>query len=158
MLQAQVFTIHVPQTPSRIELSVGNGSVRTSAMPAATSVGDWEVTVAFDADRCEISCVYRRIRDVTHWLPPVAVIRFYASPGSQPTNITIDPAGLTLPTATGRALVVPEQTCMPPRRLLGAVLSQGGDEPTPSSTGPLLISSVHEPKVTPPSALPCAFR
>lgn len=161
MLQAQVYTIHIPKTevPSKIELSVaypaGGGSVQTGAgeMPAATRIGDWEVTVALDADRCEISCVYRRIRDLTHLLPPVAEIRLYTGSRSQPATIMVDPAGLRLPLAASRVLTAVEQPGIPARRLFAAILMRSEGDRTPLTAAPL-VTSGHKPKVTVPAAVP----
>lgn len=160
MLQAQVYTIHIPKTelPSRVEWSVAyaaGGNVKTGAgeMPAATRVGDWEVTVALDAGRCEISCVYRRIRDLTHLLPPVTEIRLYTGSRSQPATIMVDPAGLRLPLAASRVLTVAQQPGMPARRLFAAILMRGEGDRTPS-TGALSVTSGHQPKVTVRAAVP----
>jgi len=161
MLRAQEFTFHVPQAelPSRVELSVpypadaGGVTAGPGAMPATLKVGDWEITVAFDVRHCEISCVYRRIRDVTHLLPPAAEIRLYSGSGSQTAIIVCDPAGFRLPWATSRVLAVPEVPGIPARRLFAAALILGEDDRLLSDDS-LVVSSVRQPKVTLPATAP----
>ncbi len=88
----------------------------------------WTVTVGFDHERCELYCAYRRVQDafgplaLIHFLlPPATVIRVYGDPGSKPDAITVDPAGLHFPRATGRATVGAEQLGIPARGLIAGI-------------------------------------
>jgi hypothetical protein len=97
------FTIRTPiaRAPSSLAISLGNASsqtVRTFA-PATINAGAWEVTIGFDAARCEIYCEYRKKPHVltTTLLPPVTEITVYSDSGAIPTTLTIDPAGLKNP-------------------------------------------------------------
>src|SRR5579872_379710 len=105
--RAQSYTIHLPKTvlASQFEFSVaypqtgGNGSrqaarkVSSTAGTATAATGDWEVTIALDLARCEITCVYRRLRETTHLLPPVAEIHLHSESGPLPDAVVLDPAG-----------------------------------------------------------------
>jgi hypothetical protein len=100
LLQAQEYTVRIPQavSPARIELL---------ARASGIGVLDWEITVGFDAARCEIFCTWRPRRDAlglvrpVRFLPPLAVVRFYAASGAAPDTFSVDPAGLRFPGASG---------------------------------------------------------
>jgi len=99
---------------------------------SATRVGDWEVTVAFDIVRCEISCAYRQKQDtfgrvrLGSLLAPVIEIRIDTGFGSRPETVLLDPAGLLLPTATRSVRFTPDQLCIPARKISNATLQPAG--------------------------------
>jgi len=141
---SQVFHIRVAISgpPSKIEWDMAYSSFEAGA----TRVGDWEVTVAFDAAKCEIHCTYRRAQRAFGatsladlWLPPVTTIRLYTDPESQPATVIVDPAGLRLPSAASKTLVTQEKLCVPGRRL--AVPVQQVESEAPASAQPLSFSS-----------------
>jgi hypothetical protein len=110
----QVYDIRVPGAgaSTRIETSVSYG-------------GGWEVTVDFDAVRCELHCTYRRLRFAGGLLPrPATTIQVRTDFASKPITIVVDPAGLGLPSAvsvgsarsddicaSGRHFFAPSQSC-----------------------------------------------
>ena len=115
--QAQnVYKVYIPHSGpiSRVEWS----------SPGA----GWTVTVGFDRERCELYCAYRRVRDdfgptaLTHFLlPPATRIRLYGDSGSKPDMVTVDPAGLCFPRATGHATVGAERLGIPARGLIAGI-------------------------------------
>jgi hypothetical protein len=130
----QVFSIRVPVSgpPSKLEWDVGYSPLDAGAIRA----GDWEVTVEFDAAKCEIHCTYRRTRHavgtslVDLWLPPVTAIRVYNNPESKPATMIVDPAGLRLPSAASKVFVTQEKLCVPGKRLAVPVQQVESDDPT----------------------------
>jgi len=59
--------------------------------PALTTQGDWEVSLSFDRERCEIACVYRlRSGRAPLFLPPLVSVRIYS--GMNVSTVTFDPA------------------------------------------------------------------
>lgn len=72
--------------------------------PAVTRLGHWEVAVTFDAERCEISCVYRlradrfgRTPSYDLLMPPALAIQVQF--GARRKTVTVDPARTNDPTA-----------------------------------------------------------
>lgn len=82
----------------------------------------WDVSVGYDAVRCEVFCAYRRTRDsfgptaLTHFLlPPATTIRLYRDSGSKPETVIVDPAGLRFPHLDGREGIQFEWVGIPSR-------------------------------------------
>ncbi len=95
---------------------------------ASHSLGGWEVTAEFDPIRCEVYCVYRqkpgafgRTPLVTFPAPPITVVEVYTGPASKPSIVVFDPAGLGLPSATGKDLPDEERLYLPGRKVAAAV-------------------------------------
>jgi hypothetical protein len=122
VLRAQVYTFPISKTElaAPVEWSFGYASMGMAgnAPPGTARIGDWEVTVAVDTERCEISCVYRRIREATRLLPPVTEIRLHTGSGSTPARFVIDPAGLRLPIVSRMPGAATELCMIPGRGLL----------------------------------------
>src|ERR1043166_1060133 len=94
-MHARDFKIHVPGSVGMAAWEV-SGSIRGILRPGeSVSVRDagWDVTIAFDAEECELFCSYRRVADplgrtplTDLLLPPVTAIRvdtwaFVVNPG-----------------------------------------------------------------------------
>jgi hypothetical protein len=82
----------------------------------------WDVSVGYDAVRCEVFCTYRRTRDsfgptaLSHFLlPPATTIRLYGDSGSNPETVIVDPAGLQFPHLNGREAMQFEWIGIPSR-------------------------------------------
>jgi hypothetical protein len=125
---SQVHTVSIPVSvaPAKVEFQVTYGSLPGGWATSATSLGGWEVTVAFDAAHCVIHCTYRRTRDAL-LLQPITSIRISnggqgPGPGGQPTTVTVDPAGLTFPSIASLAMICPEEFGLPGRRWAAAML------------------------------------
>jgi len=106
-----VYKLHLPNPAARVEW--------TAPIPA-----NWEVTVAVDTARCQLFCVYRIKRGTPSGVllaPPTVVIRIYSDFVSIPQTVTVDPAGLTLPTAAGETDAPRDCPYMPGRKLFAAV-------------------------------------
>jgi hypothetical protein len=103
------FTIHTPisKAPSRLGIAVAFAPAQSIRpfVPATVESGEWEITIGFDAARCEIYCEYRqKTHALTTTLPPPATeITIYTDSAAIPTTLTVDPAGLKMPVV--RALV-----------------------------------------------------
>lgn len=130
------FTIRtrVAHAPARIDWSVAHA-------------GEWDVTVGYDAARCEVYCAYRLKRDefdrprLTGLLvPPIAAIRVYADSASAPETVIIDPGGLEQPELMGRAVPAVESVYLPGRRLDGNAVSPAGDAAGPAARLPVPVS------------------
>ena len=142
MVDAQVYTIHVPNPgpQSRFDFQVAYPGFNRGVSPAtAVTVGGWEVTVDFDPARCEIHCIYRRVRDafgrapMMGLAPPITTIRMYTGSDSRPTIAIVDPAGLGTPAAASNSVVIEEKDCIPGRKLFTIVLVPKGDGNTPAT-------------------------
>ncbi|HEY2015588.1 MAG TPA: hypothetical protein VGH38_18920 [Bryobacteraceae bacterium] len=163
ILKAQVYTIHIPQAAvtSRFELSVaypvGGGGVKSRMVSsvggtATAGAGDWEVTVGLDAVRCEITCVYRRLRESTQLLPPLAEIKLDGEFRSAPATIVVDPAGLRFPTAASRAAVSEDLAFLPGQEFFVAAPVPTEDVGTAAQE--LTLLRIDCPLVAVPAALP----
>ncbi len=82
----------------------------------------WDVSVGYDAVRCEVFCTYRRTRDsfgptaLSHFLlPPATTIRLYGDSGAKPETVIVDPAGLRFPHLNVREAVQFEWFGIPSR-------------------------------------------
>jgi len=166
MLQAQskpvgtaVYTIHIPRAaaPSRLDvyfLIAEGGAV------SIASVADWEVTVAYDTELCEIYCEYRRKRDefgrpqLNLWLPPIAAIQVDMGSGSKPDTVIVDPAGLRFPTAASHIAITHEELYIPGRKLLTASLVAETGSRAPTSRPTRSIAFIHNPEIAFPTAMP----
>jgi len=148
---SRIYTIHLPDSelPGNLETYVTYSSARASnvRVPPATSAGDWEVTVGFDAARCGIYCEYRRKRDpfgrtslIHPLLPPITAIQFYTGYASKPTIVTIDPSGLSLPAASGNVPLIQERLYLAGRKLLTTLFRAIGSCWEPASPQTQLLS------------------
>jgi hypothetical protein len=133
------FTVRtkVAHAPARIDWSV-------------RAAGEWDVTVGFDAARCEVYCAYKLKRDeygrprlTGLLLPPVAAIRLYMDSGAPVETIIVDPGGLEQPEISSHAAPPADPVYLPGRRL---------DQSPPSST-----SETPEPAVRSTIAVPLTF-
>ena len=113
-----------------VTYSSAAGNFTGGAAPV-TSLGGWEVTVAFDSSHCGISCSYRRKPDafgrtpVSGVLPPpITAIQIYSNSASKPTTIIVDPAGISFPAAVNRVVASPEKLCLPGKKVFAAVSLQ----------------------------------
>jgi hypothetical protein len=177
----RIYAIHVPElgVAPKLEVSVAHSFPASSrhdiprmlpvsgAAPAgplyiarAVSIGGWEVTVALDADQCDIYCIYRRKRDSSGrtpltglLLPPITAIQIQTDFQSKPILVIADPAGLGFPAVIGNHFRIPEQCCLPGRRLITLPLQKGGD-PITCLSRPHLFSSASSPEPTFPAAVP----
>ncbi|SPE40726.1 hypothetical protein SBA3_3880019 [Candidatus Sulfopaludibacter sp. SbA3] len=106
-----IYKFHLARPPAKAEWS-------------STRVGNWDVTVTWDAAKCEISCAYRFKRQPTAanlLAPPVVSVRLYSDFVSIPEVVTVDPAGLSLPTVALHSAVSSNQPYIPGRKLAAAV-------------------------------------
>jgi hypothetical protein len=123
--ESEFYVVRIPQSvaPSGVASSISR-------------VGDWEISVAFDATRCEIYCAYRRFgrTPLTSLMrPPIAAIQIWRTPQSQPEVVWADPAGLSLPRVTGRVPVRPEKLWITSKESFTATLrSLHGDVSAPT--------------------------
>jgi hypothetical protein len=98
----------------------------------------WDVSVGYDAVRCEVFCAYRRTRDsfgptaLSHFLlPPATTIRLYGDSGAKPETVIVDPAGLRFPHLHGREAVRFEWLGIPSRSAAAIpVLADSDREPS----------------------------
>jgi hypothetical protein len=135
---SQVYTIPLPASTAaaRIEFQVAYGSLSGEWSHTATSLGGWEVTVAFDAAHCALHCTYRRTRD-TLLLKPITSIRVYTGPGARPISVTVDPAGLGLPAAVRQVTIRPEAFGLPGKwAAVWPVPDRDGRAPVPLHADP----------------------
>jgi hypothetical protein len=89
----------------------------------SAAVGNWDVQVTVDPVTCQITCSYRLKRNspAAHLLaPPVVVVRVYSNFVSLPDAMTIDPAGLDVPSAVGKPKPSAGFLYLPGRKLLAA--------------------------------------
>jgi len=184
MLHAQdyrgnrVYRIHIPSSglPVNFNFSVAyssmdagfnHGTAATAisagsfSIAPAARVGGWEVTVVFDTVKCEIYCVYRRIRHafgrtpvVDLLLPPITVIRLYTNSESEPSTVIVDPAGLRRPAATSNVPVTEAKVYLPGRRLFTAILVQESDHEPPTAPPAPSLSSTFSPAPASPACRP----
>lgn len=139
------FTVRtkVAHAPARIDWSV-------------VTAGEWDVTVGYDAARCEIYCAYRLKRDefgrprLSGLLaPPVAAIRIYRDAETAPEDIVVDPGGLEQPGISGHVAPAVESAYLPGTRLGDLGPDGGGGRVVPpprpvravSDTAPCFIDT-----------------
>jgi hypothetical protein len=140
---SQVYTIPLPASvaAAKVELQVAYGGLPAqwaNGWPtSATSLGGWKVTVSIDSTHCEIHCTYRRTRD-TLLLKPITLIRIYAGPGSKPTTLIVDPAGLKLPAAASQVAICQQEFGLPGKWWAAAL-------PAPDGSGAALASIYAHP-------------
>ncbi len=172
LLQAQskpagtaVYTIHIRQAapPSRLDVyfPIAPGGLKPAAgAVSAASLGDWEVTVAYDAGLCEIYCEYRRKRDefgrpqLGLWMPPIAAIQVDMGSGSKPDTVMVDPAGLRFPAAASHVALTHEEIYIPGRKLVSAGLVAEFGDRAPTSPRARSIASIHNPETVFPTTTP----
>jgi hypothetical protein len=103
-----VFTTHVPAA-SRVEARVAH-------------LADWDVSVTFDAETCEVYCEYRPKPNGFHlFLPPVTELRIYGDGADAPLLIVLDPAGTRTPVAANGAVSARDLFYVGGRRLVAHV-------------------------------------
>ena len=103
-----LYKLRLPHSAAKVEWS-------------SAQVGNWEVTVTVDPATCELSCAYRLKRHsvaANLLAPPAVVFRIYSDGVSAPSTVTVDPAGLTSPTACGRACQFRGRAYLPGRRIV----------------------------------------
>ena len=152
---SQVYTVAVPASvaPAKVEFQVAYGSLPGGWATPPASLGGWEVTVAFDTAHCVIHCTYRRTREAL-LLKPITSIRIYSGPGSKPTTVIVDPAGLRLPSIASQVITCPEQAGLPGRRWAARFPAPHGDGRLPASIhAAASLSATHAPAALTP-ALP----
>jgi hypothetical protein len=105
---------------ARVEVSVGawRGLI-SPGETVSTSGAGWQVTIAFDAERCAVYCAYRPLRNLL--APPVVTIGVLAGLGSAPRTFSIDPISRSLPRAGGKPAASYQQFGAPSRRLANVV-------------------------------------
>ena len=115
------------------------------------TAGEWDVTVGYDAARCEIYCAYRLKRDefgrprLSGLLaPPVAAIRVYADSGTAPEDIVVDPGGLEQPGISGHIAPVVESVYLPGTWLVDLVPDESDGRVVPAAR-PVRAVSVTAP-------------
>jgi hypothetical protein len=136
-------TVYVDHAGPQSRLEWAVGGMHGTAAPGdviSTTVGDWEVTLEFDAIRCAVYCAYRRVREsggrgasVDLLLLPVTTLRFYADLHSRPVSATVDPAGRGEPRAERLVSICYRQECSGGRRLPMPALVRHGSSPAPAS-------------------------
>jgi hypothetical protein len=100
-------------TAVKVEFRIGYAGLPASvSSSSSTSLGGWEVTVAYDPAHCVIHCLYRRTREAT-LLKPIISIRIDPGSGSLPRTVIVDPAGLGIPSVMSEAVRWPEKLCLP---------------------------------------------
>ncbi len=105
------------------------------ALPAAkaewssTGVSNWDVTVTLDAAKCEITCAYRLKRQSPAYrlAPPAVAVRIYSDLVSVPDVVTVDPAGLNLPTAARNLPGPKDHPYIPGRKVIAAAPPQASE-------------------------------
>jgi hypothetical protein len=96
---AQTYSTHVPPG-SRVEALVSH-------------TADWDVSITFDPEACEVYCEYRRKATGLHlFLQPVTELRIYTDGADNPQVILVDPAGVQVPVIVRSASDVPELACV----------------------------------------------
>ena len=154
---SRVYTVPIPASvaPAKLEFQVTYGSLPGAWATSATSLGGWEVTVAFDAAHCVIHCTYRRTRDAL-LLQPITSIRISnwgQGPwaGGQPTTVTVDPAGLRFPSIASLVVICPEEFGLPGRGWAAAVLVPDRQGRAPAaSRAAASLSATHSPAALTP--------
>ena len=131
---SETYAIPIPASvaPATVEFQVTYGSLPGGWATSATSIGGWEVTVALDTAHCVVHCTYRRTREAL-LLKPITSIRIHTVPGSKPTTVTVDPAGLTLPSMASQVTISPEEFGLPVRGWAAALLVSEGEGRAPVS-------------------------
>jgi hypothetical protein len=101
----------------------------------------WDVSVGYDAVRCEVFCTYRRTRDsfgpttLLHFLlPPTTTIRLYGDSGSKPETVIVDPAGLRFPHLNGCEAMQFEWFGIPGRSVAAIPAAVDSDRAAPRPT------------------------
>jgi hypothetical protein len=157
---SRVYTMSfpAPMANAKVEFQVAYGGLASAWAASAATVskadlGGWEVTVAIDPAHCVIHCTYRRTREAL-LLQPITSIRIHAWPGSKPTMVVIDPAGLRFPLAASHVTICPEGFGLPGKGWAARfVLPDAiGREPVPIHAG-ASPSGTHSPAADSP-ALP----
>ena len=164
---SQTYAIPIPASaaPAKVEFQVTYGSLpggwaSSAASLSATSLGGWEVTVALDTAHCVIHCTYRRTREAL-LLKPITSIRIYAGPGSnggqgpgaggQTTTVTVDPAGLGLPSIASHVMICPEEFGLPGRGWAAAFVVPDREGRAPASIhAGAILSGTHSPAAETP--------
>jgi len=124
---ARVYRIHVPDCGPKAKFAMRLAYLPEPTRPdreagwlqpaAPVRLGGWEVTVVFDPVHCDLYCTYRRKPGTARLLPPLAAIQIYASPMAKPRTVTVDPAGLSNPSAARSLPVAAERACLPGKKL-----------------------------------------
>jgi hypothetical protein len=132
-----VFTTHVPSA-SRVEARVAY-------------LADWDVSVTFDAETCEVYCEYRPKPNGFHlFLPPATELRIYGDGAEAPLLIVLDPAGTRTPVAANGAVSARDLFCIEGRRFVAHVPARTS-RPTAAPR-----VSLPKPLTTPPNDGPIA--
>jgi hypothetical protein len=104
----------------------------------AGSRGVWDVSVTFDAAQCSVHCAYHRKRDAAGrtpladlMAPPITAIRVYRDSMSNPTVVTVDPAGLQTPAMTRGPAVAQQEPCLPGKSFTIFLVEADDAEPSP---------------------------
>jgi hypothetical protein len=118
-----IYATHVPAA-SRVEARVAH-------------TADWDVSVTFDAETCEVYCEYRPKAHGFHlFLPPVTELRIYSDGGATPLLVIVDPAGVRVPVAAAREVFAPDLLCIEGKVLAGNSLATASAGPTAPPTAP----------------------
>jgi hypothetical protein len=118
--------------------------VYSTRVPAASRVEatvahtvDWDVSVSFDPETCEVVCEYRRKEHGFHlFLPPVTELRIYTDGAVKPSLTSIDPAGTRLPAATPAPIFVTDPETIEGKGVTEIALTAIAAGDVASSTAP----------------------
>lgn len=110
--------MHVPAV-SRIEARISH-------------TADWDVSVSFDSETCEVFCEYRRKEGGLHlFLAPVTEVLVYTDGPASPQLVIVDPAGMRQPAASSRAGLTVDLSCTEGKGLPIGVLSENSERSAP---------------------------